>query len=448
MRLLLLTSSLLVAGQAVGAGTTRSGDHSITTPGPPAVAADRALQMDYTIEDLGGTYDYTFTLTLTNGDGSWSPGQGFGWLLFGDAMSDCSPLENFAIDPDDLPVGPWTDLGSSFGYHNGPTLQYVLDCWTPSEVGESLSWSGTHDNYHSDILWSSIYTCGGADRIEFEPANLLSASSGPQVIAESENSAGLTYAHGLAIGTPGPAAAAGPKALGLEYSVGESGGLYDYDFELTLTDGDGSWAPGHGYAWLIFGDAMSLCSPFRSFEIDEDSYPVGPWTSLGSSFGYHNGPTFFEVLTCWVPTAVGESVDWSGSDDADLSELLFSSLSTCGGAPSIEFQPADRIASGPSLELDGSCPGFITVNVTNATPGGSVAIVYSPSTGSTTIPPSYPCAGTTLDLGPVPTLLTTVKADKSGHARFDAQAPPRACGLYVQALDVATCETTGVEQVD
>ena len=136
------------------------------------------LRMDYSIEDIGGgLYDYTFTVTLDNNDGSWAAGQSWGWLIFGDAESVETPLTNFVGDPDDLPIGPWDGYTTSGGFHNGPTLNYVLDCWQPTSVGESLSWSGTSDADLSDeLLWSCIYSCGGSpNRPDFTPAYLVSA---------------------------------------------------------------------------------------------------------------------------------------------------------------------------------------------------------------------------------------------------------------------------------
>ena len=261
-------------------------------------------------------------------------------MIFGDAQSDCSPLEGFEADPSSFPVGPWGTLGNSFGYHNGPTMQNVTDCWNPLQVGDALTWSGTSENYLEELLWSSIYTCGGAATIEFEPAIFLAGDEAPEVIEVVNDAAGITQSQGIHIATPGPGLSASDRALGLSYQVTPTGTGFDYDFELTLTNNDGSWAPGQGYGWLIFGDAESACSPLRTFEIDESSLPVGPWDSVGQSLGYHNGPTFQNVLDCWTPISIGESLVWSGSDDADVDNMLFSSIATCGGAPNIEFAAA------------------------------------------------------------------------------------------------------------
>jgi hypothetical protein len=137
--------------------------------------AQSALTLDYVVTDTGlGVYQYDFTLTLTNDDGSWSPGQGFGWLIFGDALESTSPITDFYMDPSQFPVGPWTSLGSSGGYHNGPTMEYVLDTWVPSEIGDTLQWTGFSSVFldQDQLLFSSIYTSGGAPIIEFQIATL------------------------------------------------------------------------------------------------------------------------------------------------------------------------------------------------------------------------------------------------------------------------------------
>lgn len=134
------------------------------------------LTMEYKTTDLGGgLYDYEFYFTLDNHDNTWSPGNGWGWVIIGDAMNKPSPLYDWAGDMGDMPVGPWTSWSSSSGYHNGPTLMYVLDLWIPTAVGEQLYFSGTSTVLlgEGQMLWSSIYTGGGAQIVEWEVAHLI-----------------------------------------------------------------------------------------------------------------------------------------------------------------------------------------------------------------------------------------------------------------------------------
>jgi hypothetical protein len=149
-------------------------------------AAATPLTMQWNVTDIGGgMYDYEFWLTLDDNDHTWQQGQGWGWLIVADAQSADSPLYDFDGDYGDFPVGPWDSWGWSFGYHNGPTLHYVLDCWVPQEIGETLYFSGTssvllHDG---EMLWSSIYTIGGAQTVEFEVATLIPAPGALSLLA-------------------------------------------------------------------------------------------------------------------------------------------------------------------------------------------------------------------------------------------------------------------------
>lgn len=104
-------------------------------------------------------------------------------------------------------------------------------------------------------------------------------------------------------------------------------------------------------------------------------------------------------------------------------------------------------ARGVELKISGDCPGDIEVEVELATPGGQVALVYSPRTGNFTIPGGNPCAGTELGLSNAVTLFGVFSADDSGDVTIEATVPGGACGLSVQAIDLATCAVTNVDQI-
>ena len=144
------------------------------------------VTMDYTVTDLGGgLYDYEFWLILDDNDHSWQAGMGWGWVIIGDAMSSSSPLYDFSGDYGDFPVGPWTGWSWSSGYHNGPTLSYVLDCWVPGFVGDQVYFSGTSSVllHEGEMLWSSIYTQGGAPTVQFQVANYIPAPAALPLLA-------------------------------------------------------------------------------------------------------------------------------------------------------------------------------------------------------------------------------------------------------------------------
>ncbi|MEX2080040.1 MAG: hypothetical protein WEC33_00345 [Dehalococcoidia bacterium] len=141
--------------------------------------AQPQITMEYAVNDIGGgMYSYDFTLTPNAG---WSAGMGWRWLIFGDEPctactppgTGVSPLTGFAMTSA-FPVGPWTQLSSSGGGHNGPTFSSVLDYWIPATSTETLTWSGTHSSnlQQGQMLWSTLAgTLGGATAANWDVAD-------------------------------------------------------------------------------------------------------------------------------------------------------------------------------------------------------------------------------------------------------------------------------------
>jgi hypothetical protein len=103
--------------------------------------------------------------------------------------------------------------------------------------------------------------------------------------------------------------------------------------------------------------------------------------------------------------------------------------------------------SGPSLTSFGSCPGSMTYTVSGATPFGKVAFMYARGTGSQVLA-GGPCGGTMLGLDSSVKLGGVISADAAGSASLSFNVPAGACGrFWGQALDVTTCGTTNVLQV-
>lgn len=144
--------------------------------------------------------------------------------------------------------------------------------------------------------------------------------------------------------------------LKLEYRVEPAeGGLLRYHFTLTLDNNDGSWVPGHGYNWIVWGDAQQATTPMPDFIGDLPA--PGPFADEGFTTcgGYHNGPTLLDFGTDndfrgWVPEAVGETLEWSGTSSVDMAngQMLWSDL--VGTGVHAEFATAIRTDGG------GYCP--------------------------------------------------------------------------------------------
>jgi hypothetical protein len=92
--------------------------------------------------------------------------------------------------------------------------------------------------------------------------------------------------------------------------------------------------------------------------------------------------------------------------------------------------------SGPLLTKFGTCPGAIRLTFTNATPNGSVAVLYGAA--GTFVKPTNPCMGLTLNIAS-PTLAGVIPMNAVGTGSLSFNAPAGACGRTVQGVDLATC---------
>jgi len=131
-------------------------------------------------------------------------------------------------------------------------------------------------------------------------------------------------------------ATSGATPLFLSYSITpDGGGEYTYDFTLTLDNNDGTWAAGQNFNWIIFGDGPSTPG-LTNFVGDPASLPIGPFTGYTSTSGGHNGPTLLDTPDVtgggWIPTAIGQTLTWDGTSDADLTqgELFWSNIEGSG----------------------------------------------------------------------------------------------------------------------
>lgn len=108
-------------------------------------------------------------------------------------------------------------------------------------------------------------------------------------------------------------------------------------------------------------------------------------------------------------------------------------------------------SAGITLSAEASCPtgGPIQINWSDATPGGGAAILFARDTGAAIIPDGNPCAGTMLGLGTQ--LLQAAwrgRSDPLGGGTVNASAPALACGGHLQLLDVPTCTTSNIVQIE
>ena len=112
--------------------------------------------------------------------------------------------------------------------------------------------------------------------------------------------------------------------------------------------------------------------------------------------------------------------------------------------PTLDLAAASEVVTlvppAPVLTLQGTCPGVITLLVSEAVPNGQVALVFSPQEGSTPVPVGN-CAGTLLGLDS-PNLLRVLATDADGEAGLSG--PPGSCGFFLQTVDLVSCGVSDV----
>ena len=182
---------------------------------------------------------------------------------------------------------------------------------------------------------------------------------------------------------------------------------------------------------------------------------------------YHSGEPYDG--TDWAVTVGADAVTWSTDDfgvNPDANALRWGTMynfrfdadaGPAGATADIGlFRPGspDSVQAitlgpsglvGPNLNLSGVCPGSVTVTVDGLTAGGNVAIVSGTAPGVTTIPNGV-CAGVELDVDGG-SLLAVVTADGSGVFDVTRDINAGLCGLFIQAVDLSTCELSNVVQL-
>jgi hypothetical protein len=115
----------------------------------------------------------------------------------------------------------------------------------------------------------------------------------------------------------------------------------------------------------------------------------------------------------------------------------------------VAIEPDARIyrvvSAGPVLAVSGSCPGPVTVSLSNAPPNTEVAVVAAANTNGFTKGGAL-CNGTRLTIGePFQLPPTQITVDANGNGVGSMTLSPGRC--WLQAMALATCETGNSVQV-
>jgi len=174
-----------------------------------------------------------------------------------------------------------------------------------------------------------------------------------------------------------------------------------------------------------------------SFDLSAfDGFPDNAVMTIRNS----GGSVIFTSGSISLPSATPVPFSYSGSDirfvEIQGSNFSWSPIldNLCVGG------------GGLTLNVIGACPGPVKIDVTGATPGGSVVVVASLNgPGAFTIPAGNPCAGTVMGLaGPI-FRYRKFNADAAGNLTFTVNIPQQLCGrLWLQVIDLSTCGLSNV----
>ena len=372
---------------------------------------------------------YNFAVSLNRGDGTFAPG-----VVTFIGGSQAGSIDAVDLDDDgDLDV-VLTDPGPAaviyLARNSGNGVTYTL--MAPLEVGSLPFGIGAADFDHDGNL------------------DLVSATA-----------TGLTVFPGRGDFTFDPALPTGVTVNGFavaDLDLDDNEDLF-YHRMITSTElvgvmrgyGDGSFRfP------LEYQGPIGLESPFRiasdidAVDVSGDGYPDLVLTS--------NAPNDISVFRgnadgtlqpqdrygAGYSPNLSVAADFNGDGSVDVASVI--SLPPSGIDNAVVVLAGNGSgAARLELTVTGSCPGMLNVRASGATPGGLVAFLRASGVGSEVVPPGKPCAGTRLGLDETVKLVKTVAADENGVAEIGGMLPPDLCGMFIQALDVATCSISDVE---
>lgn len=192
------------------------------------------------------------------------------------------------------------------------------------------------------------------------------------------------------------------------------------------------------------GGAGLLTLDFMGINFGEEVHLAdGVWVSA-------NGTDWYRALASW--SGIPSNSSWSA-----VAVDLAGYASITNGPFYLMFQQQDNfpyndldgigvdvvcISSsgplGPGLAKNGACPGLTGLQVSSATPHSPVALFYGAAGSFTQSNPNRPCQGVTLGIQ-APTFVGVLTANGSGMASLQFNAPAGACGITIQAVDLASC---------
>lgn len=103
-------------------------------------------------------------------------------------------------------------------------------------------------------------------------------------------------------------------------------------------------------------------------------------------------------------------------------------------------------ASAVELAVSGECPGPVSLEVNDLSPGGEWAIMTGTGAGSDPVA-AGPCAGVDSGLDGMSVRMPLRVDDGSGTAVLSPTLPSEACGRSLGIIDMSTCTVSSVQQI-
>lgn len=294
---------------------------------------------------------------------------------------------------------------SALVYHDHPIC---LAC-------DAVAYAGLDaDTFYSDgAAFSAAAAAMDYDLVVVEsPSGLLPVDVLDVVVARAAARDPLILSYWFLDGDPGLAAVLGVSARSYDTPVSMvTAGGARVDFLVGL---DGRLA-GPTYDVGDNGDFLTLTGA-GWLAVSEEA-------GRGDTIAVTNSES--TIVNGWMPydfQATDDDGDgWNDAVEVYLEELAFLSV------------------PDPRLVVSGACPGVLTVQIDDVSPGESLAIVAGAPGGSTV--PAGPCAGLPLELSG-PRLVRRVSADGAGRVSLSPSIGPELCGTQVQVVSLHRCRTS------
>ncbi len=207
----------------------------------------------------------------------------------------------------------------------------------------------------------------------------------------------------------------------------------------------------NGEVWQFKGDNGPEARSNTALAFDQGIEKVVMFGGDGSEPGYlddtwcWDGERWMQINIGGPAARAGHAMAYDGrAGECILFGGADNSSASLGDTWALRCQDIELLA-------DGTCPrgGPIRIEWSGATPSGQVALIFATCEGNFIVPPRNPCQGTQLGLGACQIRVAWIgRSDGTGSRVLNSTAGNGACGKFLQLLDLSTCDTSNVAQIE